>query len=104
MDKDAFFSAIGLKSTVAQVPGTEMEITLRELSAGQREKMITAAKDQGIHTMSAMTVAMSCPDLNDDDYKRLLDEVNPEALLELSQKVYEISSLSTEARKEAKKG
>lgn len=104
MDKNAFFTALSLRTVEIDVPGAEgLKMTIRELSAGQRERILKVAKDQGVHTLSALTVALSCPDFEEKDHERLLAEINPEALMAISERIYALSGLHSEARVEAKK-
>lgn len=103
MDKSAFFEALALKTVSQQVPGTDMSITLRELSAGAREDLFDRCKGKGPHYIAAVTVALSCPDFGIEDVEKLLSSVNAEALMSLSAKVFELSGVTEESVDDAKK-
>ena len=103
MDKEAFFSAVKLKSRAVRVPGTEIELTLQELSAGGREELFSLCTGKGPHYIAAVAVALSCPDFTLDDVDRLLTEVNAEALMKLSEQVFDLSGVSDDAVDDAKK-
>lgn len=104
MDKSAFFDALALKSVTERVPGTDMEITLCELSAGAREDLFDRCKGKGPHYIAAVTVALSCPDFSLDDVEKLLTSVNAEALMSLSARVFELSGVTEDSVEEEKKG
>ncbi|MEM8493215.1 MAG: hypothetical protein AAF756_20550, partial [Pseudomonadota bacterium] len=103
MDKAAFFDALRLQRRTVQVPGTELEMVLQELSAADQAEVFKQCAGKGPHEVAAVAVCISCPDLDLDDAPRLLNEVNAAALMKLSEQVFEFSGITDDAVDDAKK-
>jgi hypothetical protein len=103
MDKAAFFAALALKSETVRIPGTEIDIQLNELSAGARERLFERCKGKGPHFIAAYAVAESCPDFEGSDVDRLMSEIKTDALMFLSERVFNLSGVTEDAVDEAKK-
>jgi len=102
MDKDKFFEKAGFRTESFTHNGVTLQ--LRELSLGQRRAVLEAAQaDAPTEVVSALTVAMSCPDFTEDDIETLADRVRPEVLVAAAQRVYILSAMEEGERKQAKK-
>lgn len=81
-----------------------IKFRLRELRLSERREILEASRaDHPIEVVSALTVAMSCPDLSEKDIERLVDEVRPEILVAAASKAYELSGMVEGSRNELKK-
>lgn len=101
MDKDAFFAATKLKETTYTIPGSDVVVTLRELSVADRS-ILFEQRSVGPE-LAGLTVALSCPDFTAADAEKLMAEVNAETLMAMSEKVFLLSGISEEGAEDAKK-
>lgn len=102
MDKERFFKDGGFRTKVYNANGVKFE--LRELSLSQRRAILDAsAQEYPSEVVAALCVSMSCPDFNESDVERLIEEVRPEILLAASADVFELSGMTEAKRDDAKK-
>ncbi len=102
MDKGKFFASAGFRSEVFKSGKSKFEIV--ELSLAQRRAVLDATEQKyPAEVIAAYTVALSCPDFTEDDVERLVDEVRPEILLAAASRIYQLSGMMGDAKREAKK-
>lgn len=80
-----------------------VKFTLRELRLSERRQIIDAGQDTPIEVVAALTVAMSCPDLDETHIERLVEEVRPEILVAAATRVYQMSGMVEGAKTQTKK-
>lgn len=100
MDKKAFFSSIQLKSEQFTLPTGDV-IELRELTSGDRDRVLPDYKEGSTAKAQARMVALCCPDFSEEDIPSLLKL--PAVLLdEMANVVVRLSGLLKEqdAKKE----
>lgn len=80
------------------------KLVLRELRLVDRRQVLEAHQNEmPPEIIAALTVALSCPDLNENDIERLVQEVSPDILLAAAKEVYALSGMLEGAKTEAKK-
>ena len=65
--------------------------------------MDATEKEYPAEVISALTVAMSCPEFTEDDVEQLVEEVRPDILLAAAARIYQLSGMVEDAKGEAKK-
>lgn len=71
MDKKAFFSSIKLKSEKFTLPTGDV-IELRELTSGDRDRVLPEYKESGTSKAQAKMVAICCPEFSEEDIPELM--------------------------------
>jgi hypothetical protein len=82
----------------------DSRFTLRELSLAQRRAVLNASEENyPAEIIAALAVAFSCSEFNEDDVERIVEEMSPEILVAVSQRVLEMSQMVKGAKDSAKK-
>ncbi len=100
-DKAALFGAARLKSKVVKLdslPGEEIEIT--ELSLAGRAGLSEIIKEGNAYKIGLKVAAQCVPILADVAEDEIATKLNPDVVVEISNKVFELSGLLEEEKKD----